>query len=135
VDKNPSSLYRRVVGNLAAGDVIVVGRGCLEIDVLGIAAFSAHLFLLAAHNSQSLSAYDRRGKIRDAAIRRIDMPPKTEGILESALYIADKARSVQFYERIFGLRVISDFEDRGCAMQAGSRHVLHLFKKGGPAYD
>jgi catechol 2,3-dioxygenase-like lactoylglutathione lyase family enzyme len=59
------------------------------------------------------------------------MPPKTEGILESSLYVADVARSVQFYERIFGFRVISDFEGRGCAMQASNRQVLLLFKKGG----
>src|SRR5438046_2850537 len=36
-----------------------------------------------------------------------------------------------FYEKIFGFRVISDFGERGCAMQAGERQVLLLFKKGG----
>ena len=59
------------------------------------------------------------------------MPPKTEGILESSLYVADVPRSVRFYERIFGFGVISDFKGRGCAMQAGGRQVLLLFKKGG----
>ena len=59
------------------------------------------------------------------------MPPKTEGILESSLYVDDVARSVQFYQRIFGFRVISDFAGRGCAMEAGNRQVLLLFKKGG----
>lgn len=59
------------------------------------------------------------------------MHPKSEGILESALYVADVARSAQFYERIFGFRIISDFEGRGCAMQVGSRQVLLLFKGGG----
>jgi catechol 2,3-dioxygenase-like lactoylglutathione lyase family enzyme len=59
------------------------------------------------------------------------MPPKTEGILESALYVADVIRSVQFYEKVFGFRVISDFGGRGCAMQAADRQVLLLFKKGG----
>ncbi|MGO8790643.1 MAG: VOC family protein [Terriglobia bacterium] len=59
------------------------------------------------------------------------MHPRTEGILESALYVADVARSAQFYERIFGFPVIGDFAGRGCAMQAGSRQVLLLFKKGG----
>lgn len=53
------------------------------------------------------------------------------GILESSLYVADVARSAQFYERIFGFRVISDFGDRGCAMEAGHRQVLLLFRKGG----
>jgi catechol 2,3-dioxygenase-like lactoylglutathione lyase family enzyme len=56
--------------------------------------------------------------------------PKTEGILESALYVTDVARSAQFYERTFGFRMVSDFEGRGCAMQAGNRQVLLLFKKG-----
>jgi catechol 2,3-dioxygenase-like lactoylglutathione lyase family enzyme len=58
------------------------------------------------------------------------MHPKTAGILESALYVADVARAVGFYEKIFGFRVISDFGERGCAMQAGERQVLLLFKKG-----
>ncbi len=59
------------------------------------------------------------------------MRPKSEGILESSLYVADVVRSVQFYEKIFGFRVISDFGGRGCALEAGSRQVLLLFKKGG----
>lgn len=59
------------------------------------------------------------------------MPPKTEGILESSLYVADVSRSVKFYESIFGFRVISDFPERGCAMQAGNRQVLLLFRRGG----
>ena len=59
------------------------------------------------------------------------MFPKTDGILESSLYVADVTRSAQFYEKIFGFRVISDFGERGCAMQAGFRQVLLLFKKGG----
>ena len=58
------------------------------------------------------------------------MHPKTEGILESSLYVGDVNRSAQFYEKIFGFRVISDFGERGCAMQAGYRQVLLLFKKG-----
>src|SRR5580700_8676222 len=59
------------------------------------------------------------------------MPPKSEGILESSLYVNDVAVSVKFYETIFGFRIISDFGERGCAMQAGERQVLLLFKKGG----
>src|SRR5436853_5134755 len=59
------------------------------------------------------------------------MHPKTEGILESSLYVDDVAGSARFYEMIFGFRVISDFGGRGCAMQAGDRQVLLLFKKGG----
>jgi catechol 2,3-dioxygenase-like lactoylglutathione lyase family enzyme len=59
------------------------------------------------------------------------MRPKTEGILETSLYVNEVARSAQFYEKIFGFRVISDFGERGCAMEAGDRQVLLLFKKGG----
>jgi catechol 2,3-dioxygenase-like lactoylglutathione lyase family enzyme len=58
------------------------------------------------------------------------MHPKTEGILESSLYVDDVPRSVQFYEKIFGFRVISDFGGRGCAIEVGSSQVLLLFKKG-----
>lgn len=58
------------------------------------------------------------------------MPPKSEGVLESSLYVNDVAGSARFYEKIFGFRTISDFGERGCAMQAGNRQVLLLFKKG-----
>jgi catechol 2,3-dioxygenase-like lactoylglutathione lyase family enzyme len=59
------------------------------------------------------------------------MRPKTEGILESSLYVDDLAGSARFYQKIFGFPVISDFGERGCALQAGDRQVLLLFKKGG----
>jgi catechol 2,3-dioxygenase-like lactoylglutathione lyase family enzyme len=62
--------------------------------------------------------------------REGSMPPKTDGILESSLYVSDVARSVRFYEETFGFRVIVDFGARGCAMHAGTRQVLLLFKKG-----
>src|SRR5581483_6394781 len=58
------------------------------------------------------------------------MPPKSDGILESSLYVDDVAGSARFYEKIFGFRIISDFGERGCAMEAGERQVLLLFKKG-----
>jgi len=59
------------------------------------------------------------------------MIPKSEGVLESSLYVNDVAGSARFYEKIFGFRIISDFGERGCAMQAGDKQVLLLFKKGG----
>ena len=59
------------------------------------------------------------------------MDPKTEGILESSLYVTDVALSAQFCGKVLGFRVISDFGERGCALEAGSRQVLLLFKKGG----
>jgi catechol 2,3-dioxygenase-like lactoylglutathione lyase family enzyme len=58
------------------------------------------------------------------------MPPKLDGILESSLYVDDLPRSIRFYQEIFGFPVISDFGERGCAMHAGPRQVLLLFKKG-----
>jgi catechol 2,3-dioxygenase-like lactoylglutathione lyase family enzyme len=59
------------------------------------------------------------------------MRHKTDGILESSLYVTDVSRSAQFYGKVFGFRVISDFGQRGCALEAGTRQVLLLFKKGG----
>ena len=59
------------------------------------------------------------------------MPPDSKGILESSLYVSDVDRSARFYEEIFGFPIISDFGERGCALQAGDRQVLLLFKKGG----
>jgi catechol 2,3-dioxygenase-like lactoylglutathione lyase family enzyme len=58
------------------------------------------------------------------------MQPKTEEILESSLYVSDVARSVRFYRETFGFGVMTDFGERGCAMNAGARQVLLLFKKG-----
>lgn len=58
------------------------------------------------------------------------MRPKIDGILESSLYVSDLRRSVRFYEEIFGFPVISEFGERGCAMNAAPRQVLLLFKKG-----
>ena len=57
--------------------------------------------------------------------------PKIDGILESSLYVDDVGRSAQFYKKIFGFEVISDFGGRGCALAAGPHQVLLLFKKGG----
>jgi catechol 2,3-dioxygenase-like lactoylglutathione lyase family enzyme len=59
------------------------------------------------------------------------MAPKSDGFLESSLYVKDISASARFYATVFGFHVISDFGERGCAMQAGERQVLLLFKKGG----
>jgi catechol 2,3-dioxygenase-like lactoylglutathione lyase family enzyme len=58
------------------------------------------------------------------------MRPKSDGILETSLYVSDVSRSIRFYQDTFGFSVISDFGQRGCAMQAGTQQVLLLFKKG-----
>jgi catechol 2,3-dioxygenase-like lactoylglutathione lyase family enzyme len=59
------------------------------------------------------------------------MPPRSDGLLESSLYVRDVAASARFYAKIFGFSMVSDFGDRGCAMRAGERQVLLLFRKGG----
>ena len=58
------------------------------------------------------------------------MRPKTAGILESSLYVSDLPSSVRFYQETFGFSIISEFGERGCAMHAGTRQILLLFKKG-----
>ena len=58
------------------------------------------------------------------------MRPKADGILESSLYVSDVPRSVRFYQETFGFSVIKEFGERGCALHAGPRQVLLLFKKG-----
>jgi catechol 2,3-dioxygenase-like lactoylglutathione lyase family enzyme len=58
------------------------------------------------------------------------MRPKIDGVLESSLYVSDVPRAAHFYKETLGFRVISEFGERGCAMQAGMRQVLLLFKKG-----
>jgi catechol 2,3-dioxygenase-like lactoylglutathione lyase family enzyme len=58
------------------------------------------------------------------------MHPKSDGILESSLYVSDVPRSIRFYQDTFGFTVIKEFGERGCAMRAGTHQVLLLFKKG-----
>ena len=56
------------------------------------------------------------------------MHPKTDGILETSLYVSDVPRSIRFYEQTFGFNVISDFGERGCVTarlaEAGVREGL-----------
>ena len=64
-------------------------------------------------------------------------PPPTNGILETSLYVESPPRAVEFYERVFGFRLIDMPRDevtessRLCPMRAGDRDVLLLFKQGG----
>ncbi len=54
---------------------------------------------------------------------------KVQGILETALYVEDLARSVAFYQRIFGFETL--FEDKRLhALNVADRNVLLLFPKG-----
>jgi catechol 2,3-dioxygenase-like lactoylglutathione lyase family enzyme len=72
----------------------------------------------------------------DAASSR----PQVNGILETSLYVENPTRSVEFYRRVFGFEVIDIDQKEGvtdqtrlCAMRAGDRSVLLLFKRGASA--
>lgn len=63
--------------------------------------------------------------------------PHVNGILETSLYVDSAARSVEFYRRVFGFEPIDPDEEEGitdqtrlCAVRAGDRSVLLLFKRG-----
>jgi catechol 2,3-dioxygenase-like lactoylglutathione lyase family enzyme len=66
--------------------------------------------------------------------------PHVNGILETSLYVESPTRSVEFYRRVFGFEPIDADENEGitdqtrlCAMRAGDRSVLLLFKKAATA--
>src|SRR5882757_5462849 len=56
--------------------------------------------------------------------------PKVNGIVETALHVADIARSREFYQSLFGFDDVAG-NDRLCAFHAGPKQVLLLFRKGG----
>jgi catechol-2,3-dioxygenase len=63
--------------------------------------------------------------------------PQVNGILETSLYVERPTRSVEFYRRVFGFEPIDLDQKEGitdqtrlCAMRAGDRSILLLFKKG-----
>ncbi len=56
--------------------------------------------------------------------------PVLNGVLETALYVGDLKRSIQFYQDIFHFEVIAG-DDRFCAFNVAGRQVLLLFRKGG----
>ena len=67
---------------------------------------------------------------------RFNTPPPVNGILETSIYVQSAARSAEFYKRVFGFEIIGfDGEKLGdstrlCALRAGDRSVLLLFRKG-----
>ena len=56
--------------------------------------------------------------------------PGLRGVLETAIYVADLARSRQWYAELFGLEPMVD-DARMCAFDVGGRDVLLLFLQGG----
>ena len=66
--------------------------------------------------------------------------PQVNGILETSLYVEHLPRSVEFYQRVLGFETIAPDptenitdQTRLCAMRAGDRSVLLLFKRGATA--
>jgi catechol-2,3-dioxygenase len=66
--------------------------------------------------------------------------PQVNGILATSLYVERPTRSVEFYRRVFGFEPIDPDQKEGitdqtrlCAMRAGDRSILLLFKKGATA--
>lgn len=60
--------------------------------------------------------------------------PRIDGLLETALYVADLDRSSAFYERVLGLRVMLR-SPRLVALDAGRQGVLLLFLAGATSED
>ena len=57
------------------------------------------------------------------------MTPPVEGILETALYVSDLDRSLEFYEKVFGFERIM-YSTRGAGLSVEGRQVFLLFVKG-----
>jgi catechol 2,3-dioxygenase-like lactoylglutathione lyase family enzyme len=55
---------------------------------------------------------------------------RIRGVLETALHVADPARSAAFYRRLFGFEVLLE-SDRLVALDVAGRNVLLLFLLGG----
>lgn len=60
-----------------------------------------------------------------------DATPRIGSVLETALYVADVDRSVEFYQRVIGFPLASAPIGRMCALSVTDDQVLLLFKKGG----
>ncbi|NYZ63145.1 VOC family protein [Luteimonas sp. SJ-16] len=63
-----------------------------------------------------------------------DPAPPIVGVLETALYVDDMARSVDFFANVLGLAVMLRTE-RLTAFDAGARSVLLVFARGGSVDD
>lgn len=56
--------------------------------------------------------------------------PRLHGVIETALYVDDLDRSVEWYKRVMGFRLIFNGGDRLRAMAVAEKQVLLLFRKG-----
>jgi catechol 2,3-dioxygenase-like lactoylglutathione lyase family enzyme len=57
--------------------------------------------------------------------------PQFTGILETALYVSDVHRSVEFYQRVLNAKPMVVQQDRFAAMSIADKSVLLLFLQGG----
>jgi catechol 2,3-dioxygenase-like lactoylglutathione lyase family enzyme len=55
--------------------------------------------------------------------------PRTSGVLETSLYVADLGRASEFYRRVFGFERFVD-DGRMCALGVPGSQVLLLFRHG-----
>ena len=60
---------------------------------------------------------------------KLSSPPTVTGVLETALYVDDLPRAIEFYQRLFGFRVLQE-DHRFCAFDVAGRSVLLLFLRG-----
>ena len=56
--------------------------------------------------------------------------PELEGVLETAIYVDDLSRAVEFYKNVFEFETLV-LDERMCAFNVSNRQVLLLFRKGG----
>lgn len=63
-----------------------------------------------------------------------DVAPPIGGVLETALYVDDMARTVEFFSNLLGLEVMLQ-TDRLTAFDAGGRSVLLAFARGASQAD
>src|ERR1700755_3043221 len=71
-----------------------------------------------------------RGTILRKRRSKMSSRPKVTGIMESALYVADLDRSLDFYQRVFGFPTIVRRGDRVHALRVSDHQILLLFLKG-----
>ena len=60
--------------------------------------------------------------------------PRAGPVLETALYVAELERSIEFYGRVLGFLPASEPDSRMCALNITFGQVLLLFKKGASAH-
>lgn len=57
-------------------------------------------------------------------------PPRVRAVIETALYVDDLARSLEFYRGLFGFTIPMEPIDRMAVLNVTEDQVLLLFKKG-----